>query len=160
MGIKVHFTESDIRNRLNAFVDNVEQMQIDALCKLGEMCVSHAKDLPRDVGFADHTGNLRSSIGYAVFKNGTMLHSGYTAVTGVDSGGNSLNGSEGVTVGEELAKQVGADTQGLSLVVTAGMHYAVYVEAKGRDVITGAEHLATQTLPEVLEGLLNDIKGV
>lgn len=160
MGIKAHFTEDEIRNRLNVFVDNVEQMQIEALCELGERCVIHAKELPRDVGFMDRTGNLRSSIGYAVFKNGTMLHSGYTAVTGVGSDGNALNGSEGVVVGEEMAKQVGANTQGLSLVVTAGMHYAVYVEAKGRDVITGAEHLATQTLPDVLEGLLNDIKGV
>ena len=139
----------DVRERFGGFLDEVERKEIIRLQKLGEKCVNHARNVAPDVGFEDQTGNLRSSIGYMVFNNGIAIHTGYDQV---------LNGSEGAKKGEELARKVGEQTKGICLVVTAGMEYAVYVEAKGRDVITSAEMMAERELPEELEKLVANIK--
>lgn len=149
MGIKPQFTKNDIRKRLDAFLEEVERAEIEALEKLGEECVTHAREIPAEVGFTDRTGNLRSSMGYVIFKNGVAIRSNYVQV---------LEGSEGVKAGQQLAEQVGSGTRGIVLVVTAGMNYATYVEAKGRDVLASAELLAQRKLPKILSDFIEDIK--
>ena len=140
----------DVKKRFGGFLDEVERKEIARLQKLGEKCVTHARNItPSQGGFEDQTGNLRSSIGYGVFNNGVAVHIGYEQV---------LNGAEGAKKGEELARKVGEQTQGICLVVTAGMDYAIWVEAKGRDVITSAEKMAERELPEELEKLVANIK--
>ena len=148
MPITAKFNMDDVRKRIYAFRDKIEREEIIRLQKIGEKCVIHAHNVAPDVGFEDQTGNLRSSIGYMVFNNGIAIHTGYDQV----------NGSEGAKNGEELARKVGEQTKGICLVVTAGMEYAVYVEAKGRDVITSAEMMAERELPEELEKLVAKIK--
>ena len=98
----------------------------------------------------DQTGNLRSSIGYIVFVDGVAVGENYVPVSG---------GVEGVEKGKALAKKVGSTYKnGVCMVVTAGMNYAVHVEAKGRDVLTSAEHLAKQELPKILQELQTNIQ--
>jgi hypothetical protein len=150
MGITPNFTRSDVQKRFDAFLKEVKMQQIRRLQKLGEMCVAHARSIPKEQGFEDQTGNLRSSIGYMVFVDGVAVHSFYNQVK---------EGSAGVKAGEALAKKIGGENpKGVCLVVTAGMDYALYVEAKGRDVLTGAEHLAEKELPRMLEKLVSNIK--
>lgn len=149
MAIKPQFTKNDIRKRFDAFLEEVEKAQIEALEKLGEECVIHAREIPAEVGFKDQTGNLRSSMGYVIFKNGTAIRSNYVQV---------LEGNEGMKAGQQLAEQVGSRTKGIVLVVTAGMNYATYVEAKGRDVLASAELLAQRKLPGILSDFIDDIK--
>jgi hypothetical protein len=148
MGIKPNFTRDDVKKRCDAFLDAIKRQQVKRLQMLGEMCVAHAREVPPEIGFHDQTGNLRSSIGYAVFVDGVAIHSAYEQ---------TLNGSTGVKVGEALAKKVGETTTGVCLVVTAGMNYAVHVEAKGRDVIASAELLAKRELPNMLAQLTSNI---
>jgi hypothetical protein len=149
MGLEPKFTQADVKARMNKFVQVIEKRQIQRLQYLGEMCVKKAREIPAEVGFTDQTGNLRSSIGYMVFKDGVAVHQGYTVTNG---------GNEGRIQGETLAKKVGAKyKQGISLVVTAGMDYALYVEANGRDVLTSAEMLARQELPKMLNELKQNI---
>lgn len=146
MGITANFTEADVKARIDKFLRVIEKRIIQRLQYLGEQCVTHAKSIPASVGFNDQTGNLRSSIGYMVFKNGIAVHENYS---GFD---------EGSSAGKALAEKVGSKhTMGYSLVVTAGMNYAVYVEAKGRDVLTSAEILAKQELPVMLAALKSNI---
>ena len=45
-----------------------------------------------------------------------------------------------------------------ALVVVAGMNYAAYVEAKGYNVLSSAEHLAERELPRMLDKLITNIK--
>ena len=149
MGIKANFTRQDIEKRFNAFLNEVERKQIARLKMLGEMCVKHARDIPPSQGFQDQTGNLRSSIGYMVFKDGVAVHGAYNQV---------MQGSEGTKTGEALARKVGEASKGICLVVTAGMNYALHVESTGRDVITSAEHLAQRELPRMLEELVSNIE--
>lgn len=146
MAIAATFTKDDIQKRFDAFLEEVLKQQIEAFQHLGEMCVAHARSVPKKVGFEDRTGNLRSSIGYAIFVDGMAIHTAYKGR------------SEGIEAGSELAERVGKNTRGICLVVTAGMNYAVYVEAKGRDVLTSAEILAARELPRMRNQLTSNIK--
>ena len=149
MGIEPRFKPTDIEERMNKFLQVVEKRLIQRLQYLGELCVKRAREIPKEIGFEDQTGNLRSSIGYMVFRNGVAVHEGYNTVKG---------GAEGTAKGKMLAEKVGARyTQGICLVVTAGMDYSLYVEAKGRDVLTSAETLARQELPRMLQELKDNI---
>lgn len=149
MGITTKFSEGAVRSRFDKFIEAIERAQIRRMQYLGEMCVKHAREVPASVGFTDQTGNLRSSIGYMVFKNGVAIHESYQQVK---------EGNTGILQGQALAKKVGAKyTEGIALVVTAGMHYAVYLEAKGRDVLTSAELLAKQELPKMVADLKKNI---
>jgi hypothetical protein len=151
MGITPQFNKADVQKRFDAFLDEIERQQIRRLQMLGEMCITHARNVPKEQGFEDQTGNLRSSIGYMVFVDGVAIHSFYEQVK---------EGATGMQAGETLAKKVGEDQKGVCLVVTAGMNYALYLEAKGRDVLTGAEHLAERELPRMLEKLIANIEQV
>lgn len=150
MGIKANFDSTDVRKRFNAFLEVIEKRQIERLQYLGEMCVKHARLIPKNIGFEDQTGNLRSSIGYMVFKDGMAVKGKYAQI---------LGGSEGAQAGEALARKVGSKSKDnkIMLVVTAGMNYAIYVESKGRDVLTSAENLAKQELPKMVERLVSNI---
>lgn len=151
MGIVPNFKRADVQKRFDAFLDQIVKQQIKRAQMLGEMCVNHARSIPKEQGFEDQTGNLRSSIGYMVFVDGVAIHSFYNQVK---------EGATGVKAGEALAKKMGQDQKGVCLIVTAGMNYAIYLEAKGRDVITGAEHLAERELPRMLEKLVTNIQRV
>lgn len=160
MGVTSNFSREELEKRFKAFLDEVEAMQIEILQELGEMCVTHARTLPASIGFNDQTGNLRSSIGYAIFKDGVAIHSLYEKVDGTNADGKPLDGSHGVVVGAALAQSVADENpQGIMLVVTAGMNYALHVESKGRDVLTSAELLAERELPRMLDELVSNIKS-
>jgi hypothetical protein len=146
MAIEPKFNQQDIHARFEKFRKVIDKRIIQRLQYLGELCVIHARSIPASSGFMDQTGNLRSSIGYVVFKDGVAIHDNYTGT------------GEGVESGKSLAEKVGSKrTMGYSLVVTAGMSYAVYVEATGRDVLTSAEILAKQQLPKMLNELKQNI---
>ncbi|PKO97169.1 MAG: hypothetical protein CVU12_01400 [Bacteroidetes bacterium HGW-Bacteroidetes-7] len=150
MSIHPKFQPSDVRTRFDRFIEAIEKRQVLRLQYLGEMCVKHAREVPASIGFTDQTGNLRSSIGYMIFKNGVAIHEGFEQVG---------EGSEGVMAGQALAKRVGSKhTEGIALVVTAGMKYAIHLESKGRDVLTSAESLAKQELPKMVEELKKNIR--
>ena len=149
MGITSNFNQDAVKARFDAFLAQIENAQIKRLQRLGEMCVEHARNVPKETGFQDQTGNLRSSIGYAVFMDGVAIHSMFDPVKG---------SSDGAKKGAAIAKKVASSIPGMCLVVTAGMNYAQYVEATGRDVIASAEILAQRELPRMLEGLVQNIK--
>jgi hypothetical protein len=145
MGLEPTFTQAAIRSRMDKFIAVIEKRQIERLQYLGEECVKIAREIPASVGFTDQTGNLRSSIGYVVFKNGIAIHEGYQGT------------SEGIQSGKSLAEKVGKSKQGVALIVTAGMNYAIYLESNGRDVLTSAEIHAKQELPKMLDALKKNI---
>lgn len=155
MGIKAKFTKDDVKQRFDRFLAVVEKRQIQRLQMLGEECVTHARMIPPERGFTDRTGNLRSSIGYVIFRDGQAIHDNYKQVNGPE-GGNAANAiSQAKAVAERASKR---HPSGFCLVVTAGMQYAVYVESKGRDVLTSAEHLAMQKLPKMVQELVENIR--
>lgn len=151
MAIKPNFTKDDVRKRFDAFLNEIEKKQIARLQRLGEMCLVEART---NKGYMMQTGALLSSTGYEVFVDGVAIHSQFDAASGAES-----NASEtGIKSGQRIAETIGKGTKGIALVVVAGMNYAAYVEAKGYNVLSSAEHLAERELPRMLEKLISNIK--
>jgi hypothetical protein len=132
MGVRVTSTID-----FDKFFDIVQKTIHEELSKtlayLGEQCVARIRDRSAEDSWIDRTGNLRSSIGYAVYDYGKkVVESSFESV---------LNGSTGSVKGkryvDSLASQY-ADT--LALVVVAGMDYAEHVEAiDSKDVLASTE---------------------
>lgn len=80
-------------------------------------------------GFNDHTGNLRSSLGAAVFKDTKMVFS--TPFQAV------LNGSRGSSEGRRAVERIASETSGrIAKIMVAGMDYAQKVEdIESKDVL-------------------------
>lgn len=86
--------------------------------------------------YTDRTNNLRSSIGFVIYKDGEMISSYFTQ-SGVGNLGDGETGTEkGLQEAEEEAKNY--NVNGYVCVLVAGMNYARAVESKGYDVISGS----------------------
>lgn len=150
--------KNDISARFRQFRKAIVEKQIERLQRLGEMCVTQARGVPPSVGFHDQTGNLRSSIGYMVFVDGVPVHQSTFEQVSPQAAHKDGVTYDGGKKGEAYCREIGENTTGVCLVVVAGMDYATYVESKGRDVLTSAEHLAEQELPKQLAELIENIK--
>lgn len=151
MAVKPNFTKDDVRKRFDAFLNEIEKKQIARLQRLGEMCLVEART---NKGYMMQTGALLSSTGYEVFVDGVAIHSQFDAASGAESNAAEM----GIKSGQSIAETIGKGTKGIALVVVAGMNYAAYVEAKGYNVLSSAEHLAERELPRMLEKLISNIK--
>lgn len=153
MGLKPRFTRQDIEKALHDRMNRINNTILMRLQYLGEECVNHARSLPSDVGFMDQTGNLRSSIGYVVYLNGTPVGANFEQKAAPKG-----DGAEGKSRGEKLAKEIAEKyPKGFVLVVVAGMNYALYVESKGRDVLTSAQHLAERECPRIIKEIKEQV---
>jgi hypothetical protein len=161
MGITPQFTVADVKERCDKFVEVVEEEQVKLMSYLGEKCLIEARNFH---GYTDQTGALTSSMGYVILKDGVAIKEFF---------GSPREGSEkkgrttpqiGLERGQEFAKSL-TDlyredlAKGLILIVLAGMNYAIYVESKGFNVLSSAQHLAEQELPRMLKDLIDDIKS-
>lgn len=120
---------------------NVEKVLLNIFCEAGEECIIEARN---GGSYIDRTGNLRSSIGYAVLKDGKVYQQEQVERT--------LHGGKGLSEGAKFLEQKVRDNdrKGIVLIVTAGMNYAEYVEAKGRVVLSSAELKAPNIVRELL----------
>ena len=94
-------------------------------------------------GFGDVTGNLRSSIGYFILKDGKIIienrklsTKGTDKITGYGAAIHLLNEVQKIT--------------GYQLIGVAGMGYAAYVESLGYNVITIQADVALINLKTIL----------
>lgn len=117
-----------------------------ALDYVGMECVAEMRSHGRYNDYTDRTGNLRSSTGYVVAKDGRIVKG--SAFSVVNNGGTGH--SEGKAVAKEAANTVGKTQIGLVLV--AGMDYAEYVEKK-RNVMASAIELAESETQKYLSKL-------
>lgn len=98
--------------------------------------ISAKQNLYSENSYTDRTNNLRSSIGFVIYKDGVMINS-YFEKSGVGTEGDGMSGIEiGLIEAEEAAKN--GSPNGFVCVLVAGMDYAGYVESKGYDVISGS----------------------
>lgn len=110
---------------------------LTALSKLGEECVVRIRTRSAKESWTDHTGNLRSSIGYSVYDNGKkFLSSIFEQV---------LSGIEGTAKGKKMIEDLAKEySRVYALVVIAAMEYAAEVEAiDSKDVLSSTKTWAT-----------------
>lgn len=104
-----------------------------ALAKLGEECVAKVRDRSQEESWFDQTGNLRSSIGYAIYDHGIeQIKSSFSVVK---------NGGQGASEGRKALENLAREySRVYALVVVAGMNYAQFVEARdNKDVLASTE---------------------
>ena len=147
MPIRRTTTQTAIDRYIEEMVEKRKEALIYNLCAVGEQVVNEARGKG---SYKDWTGNLRSSTGYIVAVDGQVYKAGdFKAVHGSSGDGNT-----GKATGEAFARSLARQfPQGIVLVVVAGMNYASYVSAKGKDVLDSAELLAGRLVPRMLRQL-------
>ncbi len=157
MGIKAQFTAQDIDKFHDDFVQNFYIKLIEAL----EFTAIEIRDLAKSgkngiKDYIDRSNNLRSSIGFVLYKDGEQISSNF-----VKSGaGSEGDGNKGTQVGESVAESIAIEyPKGFVVVMVAGMDYAAYVEAKGYDVITASTLKFEDVLRKNLE-TITEVTGI
>lgn len=114
-------------------INRAENEILKKLSFIGENAVNDARG---NGDYLDNTGNLRSSIGYTILKNGeTVRTSSFDRVKQEASKAKR----ESTKLLDELRTKFNT---GFVLIVVAGMDYAVTVEARGRNVLSSSKLLA------------------
>lgn len=165
--IKHGFSIQSINKYINDKSGQIESAIISRLKYVGETFVKNARN---NGNYKDVTGNLRSSIGYILGKNGVILsenfeRSGHIQTT-IKSGKNKgkirltkAKTDEGLNKGRELAQEIlDEHSRGVVLICVAGMSYAAAVESLGYDVITNSSITAKNDLISAMKTLNNKIK--
>lgn len=147
MGFRQITPKSEVDAYLQDQLIKREKVLIRTLNFVGIQCVNEART---NGDYMDQTGNLRSSIGYAVVKNGVVIHK--SRFEQIKSGGEGKK--EGLGLISEL---INSSKSGIVLIVVAGMNYAAYVETS-RNVITSSELLAESLVPQLLNQLGFSVK--
>lgn len=123
-------------------IDKLDLFVLNELRFVGFEFVRNART---NANFTDQTGNLRSSIGFIIFKNGRPVEDNF------EESGNGTDRSSGKSRGYEYGINNFKSTEGYVLLVVAGMQYAAAVESKGFDVLTTSSFLAEASLKTSLE---------
>lgn len=148
MGIEKTFSPRRLDDILQIIPAVFSEEIIRAFSRLGEECIIKIRDRSADESWYDQTGNLRSSIGYAVIEDGKkIIESAFPVIKEGTQGAN-----EGRKMVDELAKEY---AKTYALVVVAGMEYAEYVEAmKNKDVLASTEIWAKGIINSYLQNAL------
>lgn len=157
MGIRL--TDNDAVKTLKSAFRELDKNIVTRMAYVGEMAVNEARSYGHGKDYKDRTGNLRSSTGYAMTRDGEIVSvSSFDDVPPTeDAKGES---GKGGAIGKEKAKELaGQIPQGYALVVVAGMEYAEYVAAKGYDVLDSAERVAAQEMGSQIEKAIKDVFG-
>ena len=121
----------------------LKQSIYERLMNVGESALAEART---NHIYDDQTGNLTSSIGYAVIDDGKIIQQ--STFQQVKSGG------EGVTKGKQYLSQIiSQNSRGIVFIMVAGMNYASYVEAMNLNVLDSAEVMAKKMIPRILQSL-------
>lgn len=134
------FGSGDIDRGILDFVKGAQDNMEWVLSYVGEQFVNWARSVD---SYKDHTGNLRSSVGYIIAKDGDIQKDVFPG-----------DKSEGVSEGRKIAEEVlQEESGGYVLIVVAGMDYAAYVESKGFDVLSGSAPSAERLLKKLIKEL-------
>lgn len=133
-------SQAAVRQFLQRAIDSLQQAVCLALSKLGDECIVRIRDRSAKESWIDRTGNLRSSIGFAVYEQGKkFMESTFSQV---------LSGAEGSSKGKKMIDGLAKEyAKVYALVVVAGMEYAAEVEAlESKDVLSSTKIWATSVV--------------
>lgn len=158
----------DFHKQLGQATARMEKALLMQLSYIGETAVKYARQ-KHENDWTDRTGNLRSSIGYAIYKDGDKIsgsnfpvvkprrtkpkQSKKKAKKNVKT--SVSGGQKGASEGWRLLNKLSAEhPKGYVLYVVAGMEYASLVEnLNGKDVLTGARLKAEELAERLLKKL-------
>lgn len=143
--------EKAISEEITKQAETWHRLIIRNLSIAGEEAVTRARSVATEGGqaaaglqpYTVQTGNLTSSVGYAVTCDGQIVTmSDFPTVE---------QGNEGSEKGRAYVKELAMQyPQGYALILVAGMHYASYVqELHNRDVLVAGSLVAEQLVKEL-----------
>lgn len=148
-GMTPLFTTKQIELWFDHFQSKAEDKMITILQAGGEKLIEIAR---KNGSYKDQTGNLRSSIGYVVAKDGEVV---------IENFKESDKGSDKATgrfKGRRLAIDISLSyPEGYVLVGVAGMEYAAAVEARGYEVASGGNTQCEKYLREAVKSIFKKI---
>lgn len=149
MGVELKTPLKAVSVFLDTVLDILGDEIIKALSSLGDKCVRIARDRTEDESWYNRSGNLRSSIGDAVYADGRKVISSAFAQV--------LGGIEGSERGRRMIDELATVYSGIyALAVVAAMPYADYIEAlDNKIVLASAELWARNEVTAILEQALN-----
>jgi hypothetical protein len=138
--MKANFKPNDLRNYIHP---KINEWTKALLLAYKEACIKMVARAKQTHTYPDQTHALRSSIGYVLYHNGVEVASCFESTGGE-------KGEEGAQTGLALARKKAEETGNKTIVavVVAGMDYALYVESKGLDVLTGSMRQFADDLSE------------
>lgn len=151
MAITLNTPPEAFRTLLERSIQIIKEEILNQLQYLGEECVTRIRtDHPGN--WMDQTGNLRSSIGAAVFDYGRQyMQTAFESVTGPQG-----TGAQGSAQGQQYINELAREyARVYALVVVAGMEYADAVETR-RDVLESTKLWAEGQI----EGRMQDAKAI
>jgi len=131
-------SKSEISKIIDQRVDKLELSLVAMLIGLGKICID---DMEKNRGYKNVSNNLSDSRGFVVVKNKSIIYSSLFK--------NTVGGQTGRSLTIERASQ----SNGIMLIVVAGMKYAELLEAVGKNVITSSELMAESLVPTLLNQL-------
>jgi len=137
------FTKADIRRMIQQRKELFNELILQNLQKVGEEFIILARE---SGSYHDKSGNLRSSIGYVILRDGFQFAGdGFVLIK---------KGGEGQKIGKKVIEEIARKyPTGWVLICVAGENYASAVEAKGFSVITPAAIEASQHLKTAMKRL-------
>ena len=155
MGIRMTTSASALDAFLQRAARKIQENVLKALSKLGDESVVRIRNRSAKESWIDHTGNLRSSIGFAVYEQGSKyMESAFSQV---------LSGTDGSTKGKKMINDLAKEySRVYALVVVAGMEYAGEVEAlESKDVLASTKIWATSMVEQrvkiAIDSAINEI---
>lgn len=156
-----------IAESLRTSANDAKQRAVMILQYIGEVCIRIARE---NGDYNDITGNLRSSIGYIVLNNGSVVTQRIARPTTVAAGQRDVkrtrkdgteyiahqktggDGSTGARQAQNVLSRLKSEyPRGLVLIVCAGMEYAAYVEnVHGKRVLIDARLTAERLADKLL----------
>lgn len=151
MAIKKKFNIDKIFEGVNLKFELIMQGFIEALEKT---CLEITEIAKSQNTYKDQTNNLRSSIGYVLYDSGEKITENFEKA-GLGEG----NGEQGLIKGRRIANQAAAlYPNDIVAVVVAGEDYALYVESKGFDVLTGPASQINSIMEKNIQIVLDSFK--
>lgn len=155
MGIRMTTSAYALDAFLQRAARKIQENVLKALSKLGDESVVRIRNRSAEESWIDHTGNLRSSIGFAVYEQGSKyMESAFSQV---------LSGTDGSVKGKKMINDLAKEySRVYALVVVAGMEYAGEVEAlESKDVLASTKIWATsiveQRVKTAIDSAVNEI---
>lgn len=134
---------SALERKLQEVHEEATEKAIRHLAYIGEQALVYARDGIRANNYKDQTRNLRGSTSYVVLRDGRPVVGAQPLPSAPQ---------EGQQVASQLIAQLATQhPRGLALIVVAGMHYAIHLESRGYDVLSGAEATARRLARQLLK---------
>jgi hypothetical protein len=139
MALKSNFDPKNFESKFEERKAKIIERHIALFQWIGEKFINDGR---ANGSYKDRTGNLRSSIGYLVSLDGNKINGNITGGT-----------AKGKRQAENYLNQL-IEGKGLELLGVAGMEYAIYLEAKGYEVISSSAKWAVVSLKEKLPNVM------